>query len=74
MMQIQLERYSGCMLLSEDICTILANIIVHYKRPQEYVISIAEDDKNVLKPETIMQKNHHYSKWCIQNIINHINC
>ena len=41
---------------------------------QGYVKSIVKDDKNVLKPKTIFQKNHQDSKWCIQNIINHINC
>ena len=62
------------MLLSRGTCTISANIIVHCKRLQEYVKSIVKDDKNVLKPKTILQKNNQDSKWCIQNIINHINC
>ena len=61
------------MLLSIGTCTISVNIIVYCKRLQEYVKSIVKDDKNVLKPETILQKNHQDSKWCIQNIINHIN-
>ena len=62
------------MLLSRGTCEISANIIVHCKRLQEYLKSIFKDDKNGLKPETILQKNHQDSKWCIQNIINHINC
>ena len=53
---MQLERDRCCMLLWRGTCTISANIIVHYKRLQEYVISIVEDDKNVLKPGKIMQK------------------
>ena len=44
------------MLLSRGTCTISANIIVHCKRLQEYVKSIVKDNKNVLKPETILQK------------------
>ena len=68
-MKMQLERDRCCMLLSRGTCTISVNIIVHCKRLQEYVKSIVKDDKNVLKPETILQKNHQDSKWCIQNII-----
>ena len=71
---MQLERERCCMLLSRGTCTISANIIVHCKRLQEYVKSTIKDDKNVLKPETILQKSHQDSKWCIQNIINRINC
>ena len=62
------------MLLSGGTCTISANIIVHCKRLQEYVKSIVKDDKNVLKPKKFLHKNHQDSKWCIQNIINRINC
>ena len=69
MMKMQLETGRCCSLLSRGTCTISANIIVHCKRLQEYVKSIVKDDKNVLKPETILQKNHQDSKWCIQNII-----
>ena len=74
MMKMQLEIDRCCMLLSRCTCTISANIIVHFKRLQEYVKSIIKGEKNVLKPEIILQKNHQDSKWCIQNIINHINC
>ena len=74
MMKMQLERDRCCMQLSRCTCTISANIIVHCKRLQEYVKSIIKDDKNVLKPEAILQKNHVDSEWCIQNIIDHINC
>ena len=49
------------------------NIIVHCKRLQEYVKSITKDEKSVLQPEAILQENREDSKWCIQNIINHIN-
>ena len=62
------------MLLSRGTCTISANIIVHCKRLQECVESIVKDGKNKVKPETILQKTRQDSKWCIQNIINHINC
>ena len=62
------------MLLSRGTCTVSAKTIVHCKRLQEYAKSIVKDDKNVLKPESISQKNYQDSKWCIQNIINHINC
>ena len=44
------------MLLSRETCTISANIIVRFKRLQEYVKSFIKDDKNVLKPETSLQK------------------
>ena len=74
MMEMQLERDRCCMLLSRCPCTISANIIVHCKRLQEYVKSIIKDEKIVLKPETILQKNHQDSKCCIQNLINHSNC
>ena len=70
---MQLERERCCMLLSRGTCTISANIIVHCKRLQ-YVKSIVKDDKNVLKPETNLQKSHQDSKCCIQNIINRVNC
>ena len=53
------------MLRSRGTCKISANITVHCKRLQEYVKSIAKDDKNVLKPETSLQKNYQDSKWCI---------
>ena len=52
---MQLERDRWCMLLSRSTCTISANI-VHYKRVQECVKSIIKDDKNALKPKTILQK------------------
>ena len=68
MMKMQLERGRCCLLLSRGTCTISVNIIVHCKRLQEYVKSIVKDDKNMLKPKTILQKNHQDSKWCIQNI------
>ena len=74
MMEMQLERDRYCMLLSRCPSTISANINVHYKRLQKYVKSIIKDKKSVLKPETILQKNHQDSKCCIQNIINHSNC
>ena len=44
------------MLRSRGTCKISANITVHCKRLQEYVKSIAKDDKNVLKPETSLKK------------------
>ena len=53
---MQLESGRCCILLSRGTCTISANIIVHCKRLQEYVKSIFRDEKNVLKPETILQK------------------
>ena len=56
------------MLLSRHPRTVSANIIVHCKRLQEYVKSIIKDEKSVLKPETILQKNHQGSKYYIQNI------
>ena len=74
MMKMQLERDRCCMLLSRCPCTISANIIVHCNKLQEYVKSIIKDEKSVLKPETILQKNNQDSKCCIQNIINHSNC
>ena len=67
MMKMQLERGRCCILISRGTCTISANIIVHCKRLQEYVKSIFKDEKNVLKPATILRKNHQDSKWCIQN-------
>ena len=62
------KRDRCCMLPSRKTCTILVNIILHCKRLQDYVKSIIKDDKNVLKNETILQKNHQDSKSCIQNI------
>ena len=56
-MKMQLERARSCILLSRGTCIISANIIVHCKRLQEYVKSIFRDKKNVLKLETILQKN-----------------
>ena len=53
---MQLERGRCCILLSIGTCTISANIIVHCQRLQGYVKSIFKDEKNVLKPETILQK------------------
>ena len=67
MMKMQLERGRCCILISRCTCTISANIIVHCKRLQEYVKSFFKDEKNVLKPATILWKNHQDSKWCIQN-------
>ena len=54
---MQLEGDRCCMLLSSGICAVSANIIVHCKRLQEYVKSVVKDEKNVLKPETILHKN-----------------
>ena len=67
MMKMQLERGRCCILLSRGTCTISANIIVHCQTLQGYVKSIFKDEKNVLKPETILWKNHQDCKWCIQN-------
>ena len=72
-MKMQLEGDRCCMLLSRGTCAISANIIVNCKR-LHYVKSIVKDDKNVLKPKTILQKSDQDSKWRIQNIINRINC
>ena len=70
---MQLERAKCCMQLSRGTCKISAIIIVHWKRLQEYVKGIVKDKKNALKTETILQKKYQDSKWCIQNIINHMN-
>ena len=70
---MRLERDRCCMLLSRCTCTISANIIAHYYRLQEYVKSIIEDEKSLLKSKAILQKNHQDSKCCIQNIINRTN-
>ena len=56
MMEMQLERDRCCMLLSRGRSTISANTIVDCKELQEYVKSIVKDYKNVLKPETVLQK------------------
>ena len=56
MMKMQLERAESCMVPSRCTSTIYANIIVHYKRLQEYVKSTVKDVKNVLKPETVLKK------------------
>ena len=64
-MKTQLERDRYCILLWGGTCSISANIFVHCKRLHEYAKSIVKDDKNVLKPETILKKKHQDSKWCI---------
>ena len=74
MTKIQLERDRYCMLLSRCQHTISANIIAQCKKLQDNVKSIIKDEKSVLKPKTILQKNHQDSNCCIQNIINHGNC
>ena len=46
----------------------------HCKRLQEYAKNIFKDEKDVLKPETILWKNHQDSKCVHTELINHINC
>ena len=53
---MQLEMDRCCMSLSRCTCRILANIIVHCKRLQEYVKCIIKDGKSVLKLKAILQK------------------
>ena len=51
---MELERGRCCILLSRGTSTISANSIVHFQALQGYVKSIFKDEKNVLKPETIL--------------------
>ena len=62
MIKMQLERDRYCMLLPKGKCKVSANVIVHFKRLHGYVKSIIKDGKNVLKSETILQKNRLDSK------------
>ena len=72
MMKMSLERHAVCYYQDahaqfEPILFCIVKSIVHN------VKSIIKYDKNVLKPETILQKrNHQDAKWCIQNTNNHI--